>query len=254
VDNVRHNLRFSIQTNCCANLNADSNGFSRVCPEEAFFCKSNIGGFLFFAGIAELISSFMLAFIEGLFFSLVTLLFGTILLARSEFLKDCSIHWNPIFKKVAYGILAIFIILASLAVSVRTTTNLMREDHLQNYQGSTHSNVELNGTIFSVTLNQEVQIMGYAYHIFRACVSLNITSFVWIGQVPNSDTPTANYLLNTATVEVYYDWVDASKLNVGQTVIVKGCYCPWNEDSIYYSDILIVDPAITDSYIKPVTG
>lgn len=212
-----------------------------------------IGGSLFFAGIAELISSFMLAFIEGLFLSLVTLLFGAILLARSEFLKDCSIQWNPIFKKAAYGILAIFIILASLAVSVRTTTNFMREDHLQNYQGSTHSNVELNGTIFAVTLSQEVQIMGYAYHIFRACVSLNVTNFVWIGQVANSDTPTANYLLNTTTVEVYYDWVDASKLNVGQTVMVKGCYCPWTEDSIY-SDKLIVDPAITDSYIKPVTA
>ena len=61
----------------------------------------------------------------------------------------------------------------------------------------------------------------------------------------------ADYWLNAGSVKVYYDWNDASKLAVGQTVEVKGYYCPWTEDSLY-SGKLVVDPAITDSYINQV--
>ncbi len=217
-------------------------------------CFSRVtGGFLLTAGTVETIASFLLLFPQGIFMGLLTWVFGFILFARCQFIKECSINIRPVLKKAVYLVLGIFIVLASIAISVRTTTNLIHEAQLQNYTGSSLSNLELKGTITSVALNQEVSIVGYVYHVFHACVTLNVTDFVWSSQMSDNLTSASNYWRNIGRVEVYYDWTDVSKLAEGQTVEVKGCYCPWTEDSIY-SDTLVIDPAITDSYIKIVSN
>jgi hypothetical protein len=209
-----------------------------------------VGTFLFFLGAVETLSSPRIMFMQGFFIGLATWVFGFILLVRSSSIKSHLVQrGRGVLKKAVYVVLAFIIFSSSLVLSVRATTNLLREDHLANYTGSTNSNLVLRGTITEVQLNHEEKIAGYVYHVFHACGTLNVTGFVWSGQMYSNETSTADYWLNIGTVEVYYDYNDASKLAAGQYVEVKGCYCPWIEDSLY-SGKLVVDPIIPDSYIK----
>lgn len=215
--------------------------------------KGQIGGFLFIAGIGEILLLSVWTFLEGFFLGLVTGIIGfvIILLRHQGFLENrLKLPKAGILKKIAYAGLAVVIVSSGLVLSVRATTNLLREDHLANYHESSSSNLSFRGVITDISLNYEEQIPGYVYHVFQARVALNVTEFVWGGGMWNNQTTSADYWLNQGIAQVYYDKSDVSKLAVGQTVEFKGYYCPWMEDSLY-SGLLVVDPKITDSYINP---
>ena len=215
--------------------------------------KGQIGGFLFIAGVGEILLLSVWTFLEGFFLGLATGIIGfvIILLRRQGFLeKRLKLPKAGIIKKIAYAVLAVVIVSSGLVLSVRATTNLLREDHLANYHESSSSNLAFRGVITDISLNYEEKIPGYVYHVFQARVALNVTEFVWGGGMWKNQTTSADHWLNQGNVHVYYDKEDVSKLAVGQTVEFKGYYCPWMEDSLY-SDMLVVDPKITDSYINP---
>ena len=212
-----------------------------------------VGVFLFLFGAIVTFCSPILSLIEGFFFGLAVWLFSLILLARPSFFVRHLTHRGLVYKKAAYALLAIIIIGSGFVISVRARTNLLREDHIENYHGDTNSNLILRGTITAVSFNEEEGITGYVYHIFHACVTINITDFVWSGQMYDNSTTSADYWLNQGSVKVYYDWNDAAKLAVGQNVEVKGYCYPWIEDTLYAGK-LVVDPAITDSYINQVNS
>lgn len=212
---------------------------------------SAVGVFLLLFGAMVAFVSPRFILIEDFFFGLAIMFFSLTLLARPGFFKKHLTGRSSALKKAAYALLAVIIVASSLVLSVRATTNMLREDHLENYHGSSSSNLMLRGNITAVQFNHEEAITGYVYHIFHACVTLNVTDFVWSGQMHDNSTSSANYWLNKETL-VYYDWTDAAKLAVGQTVEVKGYYCHWAEDSLY-SVKFVVDPAITDSYINQVS-
>ncbi len=212
--------------------------------------KGQIGGFLFIAGAGEILLLAIWTFLEGFFLGLVTGVIGfvIILLRRQGFLENRLKLPKAGIKKIAYAVLAVVIVSSGLVLSVRATTNLLREDHVENFSESGSPNLALKGTITAISLNQEEKV-GYSYHIFRACVTLNVTEFIWSSGIWKNQTMAADYWQNQDSAVIYYDKSDVSKLAVGQTVEFKGHYCTWMEDSLY-SDMLVVDPKISDSYIK----
>jgi hypothetical protein len=215
--------------------------------------KGQVGGFLFIAGVGEILLLSVWTFLEGFFLGLVTGIIGfvIILLRHRGFLENrLKLPKVSIIKKIVYAVLAVTIVSSGLVLSVRATTNLLREDHIANYHGSSSSNLSFRGVITGISLNYEEQIYGCVYHVFQARVALNVTEFVWGGGMWENQTTSADYWLNQGIVHIYYDKSDVSKLAVGQTVEFKGCYCPWFEDSLY-SEMLVVDPKISDSYINP---
>lgn len=215
--------------------------------------KGQVGGFLFIAGVGEILLLSVWTFLEGFFLGLVTGVIGfvIILLRRQGFLENrLKLPKAGILRKIAYATLAVVIVFSGLVLCVRATTNMLHEDHVANYHGSGSSNLALKGVITDISLNYEKKIPGYVYHVFQARVALNVTEFVWGSGMWKNQTTSTAYWLNQGIVQVYYDKENVSKLAVGQTVEFKGCYCPWFEDSLY-SEMLVVDPKITDSYINP---
>ena len=125
--------------------------------------KGQIGGFLFIAGIGEILLLSVWTFLEGFFLGLVTGIIGfvIILLRHQGFLENrLKLPKAGILKKIAYAGLAVVIVSSGLVLSVRATTNLLREDHLANYHESSSSNLSFRGVITDISLNYEEQIPG----------------------------------------------------------------------------------------------
>jgi hypothetical protein len=215
--------------------------------------KRTVGGFLILVGGGEALGTLNIMFLGGFLIGLATLIIGVIIFAFT-FPSLAKERFNRLkigtLRKSIFAVLAIVIAVSALVLSIRATTNLLREQHLENYPGSSSPNLALRGVITGISLNYEVNT-GYSYHIFPACITLNVTEFVWGSNMWENQTSAADYWLNhQGSTVIYYEKTDVSKLAVGQQAEFKGYHCPWIEDSLY-SNMLVVEPSINDSYINP---
>ena len=220
--------------------------------------KSKISGILILIGLAEALATMSLAFLWGFIIGLATLIIGILigifaLLASNPSSSRlwAKMHLNQktrMLRKVVYVFLAIVIIASALLISIRATTNIIHEQHLENFHGGSSPNLTLRGIIASIALNYEVNT-GYSYHIFPAYLTLNVTTVVWSSEPWENQTSTAEYLRNQGNVIIYFEKTDVPTLTVGQQVEVSGYYCQWLEDSLY-SNKLVVSPSISESYVK----
>jgi hypothetical protein len=152
-------------------------------------------------------------------------------------------------KKLVIGL--ILIILMSTSVMILRQTNVIHEQHLENWSVST-TNFEFQGTVQEIKLNYEVNT-GYSYHIFKAYLIVQVSNVSatdsHLSSMWNNVTEANEYWQNK-TIIVGYDKTDPPQLSVGQQIEVNGYFCGWIEDSLY-SGMLIITANMDEGYIRP---
>lgn len=114
------------------------------------------------------------------------------------------------------------------------------------------SNLIIQGKISEVKLNSNVTWFG-SYHIFPAIITVEITNLVRISEKSKdqADISPQYREFNWGTITsiiVAYDRLDVPNLIKGQLVETKGCY--YNGFLSTYRFKLVIEPTITDSYLK----
>ncbi len=219
--------------------------------------KSLLSVCLVLVGLGEIFFSSFFMFVWGNLIGLATVAVGFfIVLLSSPFLREklsleethLTSQKTRTLKRTVYLLLVIVVLASSALISARAT-NIIHEQHLENFDYANSPNLTVKGTINSVKLNYEVN-NGFSYHIFPAYLTLEISEVVWSGQPWENQTTAAEYLLHQGSTIVYFEKTDVPSLMVGQQVEVSGYYCLWIEDSLY-SSTLVVSPNINGSYLSP---
>jgi hypothetical protein len=193
-----------------------------------------------------------IAFAWGLIFGLSILATGILMgiLAFYPWLKArLTEDRRQMLKKTAYVFLIAVVVLSASVMAIRTSTNLIHEQWLENGPMGVASNLTIRGTVVSVNPNVEVNT-GYSYHIFPAIITLENMELV----AKNENLPAPivpDQLLIGGSMTVCYEGKDIAANIVGETVEVKGYWTPWMEDSLY-SGKFVVGPDIIGSYIQSV--
>jgi hypothetical protein len=211
--------------------------------------KNKIGNILVLAGICEALATLPLAFLWGFFIGIANIVAGIIIFAFKiplQLVNFFNKRKSRLLRKAIYVILAVVVALSALLITIRATTNLIREQWLEHFQYSSTPNLTLRGVVTGIALNYEVN-SGYSYHIFPAYITFNVTEFVW-----SSETwPTTDYWQQQGSVAIYFEKSGVLKLDVGQQIEVSGFVIPWMEDSLY-SGKFVVAPQIEGSYVNPI--
>jgi hypothetical protein len=218
--------------------------------------KHLLGVCLVLVGLGEIFFSSFIMFVWGNLIGLATAAVGFfIVISSSPFLREklsleeTHLTWQKtrLLKRTVYLLFAI-VVLASAALISARVTNIIHEQHLENFDYANSPNLTVKGIINSVKLNYEVN-NGFSYHIFPAYLTLDISEVVWSGRPWENQTTAADYLHQGSTV-VYFEKTDVPSLAIGQQVEIRGYYCLWIEDSLY-SSTLVVSPNINGSYLVP---
>jgi hypothetical protein len=219
--------------------------------------KRLLGVFLVFVGSGEIFFSIFFMFGWGNLIGLATAVVGIFIVISSgtNFRKKLALEGiqlnlqkNKILKRTLY-ILFVIVVLASSALISARVTNIIHEQHLENFDYANSPNLTVKGIINSVKLNYEVN-NGFSYHIIQAYLSLEISEVVWSGQPWENQTAAIEYFLHQGRIIVCFEKSHVPNLVVGQQVEVSGYYCLWIEDSLY-SSTLVVSPNINGSYLDP---
>lgn len=170
--------------------------------------------------------------------------------------KNFNEKTRRITKKVFYGLIIGLIAFSSAIICLRIT-NTIHAQWFEDYPSYDNSvNLTIRGKVNEIHYNYEINT-GYSYHIFPAYIILNITEFVWAGNMTNyqwdkevfaNQTFAAEYWLSYGTITITFDKDNPPKVSINQKIEVSGHYCIWMEDSIY-SEKLIITPEI-NGYIK----
>jgi hypothetical protein len=212
--------------------------------------RAGIGVFLIAGAFIEILVVVPGAFTWGLIIGLSILTLGIAfgVTALSSWAKGVlNQNSTRTLRKGIYLILTMIIASSAFLITVRSTTNVIHEQWLENYQGGSTPNLTMRGVVTGIALNHEVN-NGYVYHIFPAVINLNVTEFVWGGESWSNQTGSAEYW-RERSVTVFFEKIEVPQLSVGQVVKVSGYWEPWLEDSLY-SNALVVAPQIEGSYIS----
>ena len=126
--------------------------------------KKKIGGILALVGICEALATLPIAFLWGFFIGLATIVVGIIIFVFK--IPGRSVNFfnkrkSLLLRKTIYVILAVVVALSALLITIRATTNLIREQWLENFQYSSTPNLTLRGVVTGIALNYEVNT-GYS--------------------------------------------------------------------------------------------
>jgi hypothetical protein len=219
--------------------------------------KGLLGVFLVLVGLGEIFFSIFFMFGWGNLIGLATAAVGFFIVISSGTnfrgklaLEGIQLNLQKtrVLKRTVYLLYVIVILASSELISARIT-NIIHEQHLENFDYANSPNLTVKGTINSVKLNYEVN-NGFSYHIFPAYLSLEISEVIWNDQPWENQTAAVEYFLHQGSTVVCFEKSDVPSLVAGQQVEVSGYYCLWIEDSLY-SSTLVVSPYINGSYLSP---
>lgn len=209
--------------------------------------KKAMGGALILAGLGEVTVSVTLPSVFGFIVGFGTFIIGIGVTIFAFLGRQKSAHPHLMAKKIAYVLLAIVILASAVLISLRAT-NVIREDHPEDFNYASTPNLTLRATVTSVALNYEVNT-GYSYHIFPAYLTVDVAEVTW-GSGPWANTTDATeHLQYEGSLVICCDKTDVPNFSVGQQIEASGYYLQWMEDSIY-SGKFVIAPSISGSYLK----
>lgn len=156
-------------------------------------------------------------------------------------------------KRLVLAIITVIVLLIIVIFVIRFwQINQNNQTQPSNSNADNESNLVIQGLVFDVKMNYNVSSDG-VYHIFPAIVTVNITKFVWISDQlkyqAGKSPQFRDYSWQNKTSIIAYDRFDVPNLIKGQLIEAKGYYYSGGPLFVY-NNKLVIEPTITDSYLK----